>query len=96
MIDSDSWHLQFVIPIPSTTGMERFVEEELQPKLNTYLLGIRLDGVASVFREYQHGIEEGDRRLEEAALTFLLKDWTPQDDTLKKERGKLQIKGFPV
>ena len=75
--------------MPSTVGMERFVQEELQPKLNTYLLGIRLDGVASVFREYQHGIEKGDSRIEEAALAFLPQNWTPQDDTLKKERGKV-------
>ena len=75
--------------MPSTLGMERFVQEELQPKLNAYLLGIRLDGVASVFREYQHGIEKGDSRIEEAALAFLPQNWTPQDDTLKKERGKV-------
>ena len=67
--------------------MEKFVQEELQPKLNTYLLGIRLDGVVSVFREYQSGIEKEDKGIEEAALAFLPSNWTPQDDTLRRERG---------
>lgn len=78
------------------TGIEQFVQEDLQPKLNAYLLGIRLDGVVSVFREYQDGIERDDRSIEEAALAFLPENWTPHDDTLRKERGKITSKYFYV
>ena len=71
------------------------MQEKLQPELNEYLLGIRLDGVASVFREYQHEIEKEDKSIEEAALVFLPENWAPQDDTLRKERGDAEIMCFP-
>jgi len=43
---------------------------KLQPELNKYLLGIRLYGVTSVFREYQCEIEKEDKSIEEAALVL--------------------------
>ena len=70
------------------TGIKKFTEEDLEPKLNEYLQDSRLLGVASVFREYQHMMEEEDRSIEEAALALLPESWTFNDDALRKERSK--------
>lgn len=78
-----------MVSMSFTTGIKKFTEEDLEPKLNTYLQDSRLLGVASVFREYQHEVEEEDRSIEEAAVAFLPKAWSFKDDALRTERSKV-------
>lgn len=82
-------HPCFMISVAFTTGIKKFMEEDLEPKLTTYIQGSRLLGVAMVFREYQLAVLEEDRSIEEAAIAFLPKTWTFKDDALKKQRSKV-------
>ena len=71
--------------------INKFLEEELQPKLNDYLKGIRLDEVMCVFNAGQEEIDRQDKQIEDAAIDFLPNGWVPTNayEDLRKKRGMM-------
>ena len=68
-----------------------FLEEEVQPKLNNYLKGIRLDEVLGVFNSGQEEIDRHDKQIEDAAIAFFPNGQFPEEayEHLRKQRGMI-------
>ena len=48
---------------------------------------MKLEGVAAAFRESLGEMEDLDREVDDIARQILPPNWTPPDDTLRRERG---------
>ena len=48
---------------------------------------MKLEGVGSEFRSCQRDIEKLDQEIEVIAIDILPKNWSPDNDILRKERG---------
>ena len=67
--------------------MKRFIEEEAESTLSAEQENMKLEGVSRVFRSFLEKMEVLDKEIEEVAKKILPQNWSPADDTLRKERG---------
>ena len=69
------------------TEVKKFMQEKAEPSLRAEQLNIKLEGVAGAYRNALDQMEILDREIECIALEILTQDWSPPDNSLRKDRG---------
>ena len=68
-------------------AMKKFIEEEVEPTLNSEQENMKLDGVAVAFRDSLDDMDKLDREIEDIAESIVPSGWSPENDLLRKDRG---------